>query len=162
MFFSDNGLGGQEKPLWSGYRRKKLPNPVSFTVPSFIKRPMKEGHYDTTKRCEIFCYTPQHCDRKEEANKQNNMPYVPFIEVTKATFDENFHPPDLIGADPDTKKAARNVVQCVAKIMAKENKKRIVSNMDHIIKKLDDGDKREFFVCGKKHNDFSNSRLVLN
>ena len=53
----DNGFGVQEKPLWSGYRRKKLPNPVSSTVLSFMKRPMKEGHYDTTKRCEIFCYT---------------------------------------------------------------------------------------------------------
>ena len=39
--------------------------------------------------------------------------------------------------------------------MAKDNLKRIISNMEHVIK-FDD------FVLGKKHNDFSNSRLILN
>ena len=74
------------------------------------------------------------------------MSYVPFIEVTKATFDENFHPLYLIGADPDKKKAASKAVHRVAKIMAKENKKRIASNMDHVIKKSDDGDIKESFL----------------
>ena len=67
------------------------------------------------------------------------MTYVPFIEVTKSTFDEHFHPPDLIDFDSDKKKAARKAVHRVAKLMAKENKKRIVSNMEHV-KKLDDVD----------------------
>ena len=160
--FYDNGFLNEKKTLWSGFKRNKLPNPVSFTMPSFMKRPMKEGYYDPSKRCEIFCYTPQLCDRNEEANKQNNMPYIPFIEVNKNTFGENFHPPDLIGTDVDKKNVARKAVRAVAKIMAKENTKRIISNMEHVIKKFDDADKREFFVFGKKHNDFSNSRLILN
>ena len=160
--FYDNGFLNEKKTLWSGFKRNKLPNPVSFTMPSFMKRPMKEGCYDPSKRCEIFCYTPQLCDRNEEANKQNNMPYIPFIEVNKNTFGENFHPPDLIGTDVDKKNVARKAVRTVAKIMAKENTKRIISNMEHVIKKFDDADKREFFVLGKKHNDFSNSRLILN
>ena len=160
--FYDNGFLNENKTLWSGFKRNKLPNPVSFTMPSFIKRPMKEGYYDPSKRCEIFRYTPQLCDRNEEANKQNNMPYIPFIEVNKNTFGENFHPPDLIGTDVDKKNVARKAVRTVAKIMAKENAKRIISNMEHVIKKFDDADEREFFVLGKKHNDFSNSRLILN
>ena len=160
--FFDNGYGGEKKTLWSGYKRNKLPNPVSFAMPSFMKRLMKEGHYDSTKRCEIFCYTPQLCDRNEEANKQNNMPYIPLIEVNKNAFGEKFHPPDLIGTDLDKKKAARNAVHRVPKLMAKENLKRIISNMEHVIRKFDDADQREFFVLGKKHNDFNNSRLILN
>ena len=160
--FYDNGFLNEKKTLWSGFKRNKLPNPVSFTMPSFMKRPMKEGYYDPSKRCEIFCYTPQLCDRNEEANKQNNMPYIPFIEVNKNTLGENFHPPDLIGTDVDKKNVARKAVRTVAKIMAKENTKRIISNMEHVIKKFDNADKREFFVLGKKHNDFSNSRLILN
>ena len=131
-------------------------------MPSFMKRPMKEGYYDPSKRCEIFCYMPQLCDRNEEANTQNNMPYIPFIEVNKNTFGENVHPPDLIGTDVDKKNVARKAVRTVAKIMAKENVHRIISNMEHVIKRFDDADKREFFVLGKKHNDFSNSRLILN
>ena len=94
--FFDNGFLNEKKTLWSGFKRNKLPNPVCLKMPSFMKRPMKEGYYDRSKQCEIFCYTPQLCDRNEEANKQNNMPYIPFIEVNKNTFGENFHPPDLI------------------------------------------------------------------
>ena len=109
-----------------------------------------------------ICYTPQLRDRNEEANKQNNMPYIPFIEVNKNTFGENFHPPDLIGTDLDKKTVARKAVRTVTKIMAKENLHRIISNMEHVIKKFDNADKREFFVLGKKDNDFSNSRLILN
>ena len=158
----DNGFLNEKKMLWSGFKRNKLPNPVSFTMPSFMKRPMKEGYYDLSKCCEIFCYTSQLCNRNEEANKQNKIPYIPFIEVSKNTFRENFHPPDLIGSDLDKKNVARKAVRAVTKMMAKENLKRIISNMEHVIKKFDDADKREFLVLEKKHNDFSNSRLILN
>ena len=127
-----------------------------------MKRPMKKGYYDPSERCEIFCYTPQLCDRNEEASKQNNMPHIYFIEVNKNAFGENFHAPDLIGTDLDKKNVARKEVRAVTKILAKENLKRIISNMEHVIKKFDDADKREFFVLRKKHNDFSNSRLILN
>ena len=94
--FFDNGFLNEKKTLWSGFKGNKLPNPVCLKMPSFMKRPMKEGYCDRSKQCEIFCYTPQLCDRNEEAIKQNNMPYIPFIEVNKNTFGENFHPPDLI------------------------------------------------------------------
>ena len=114
-----------------------------------------------SKRYEIFCYKTQLCDCNEEANKQNNMPYIPFIKVNKNTFGENFHPPDLTGTDLDKKIVARKAVHTVTKIMVRENLHRIISNMEHVIQKFDDADKREFFVLGKKHNDFSNSRLIL-
>ena len=84
------------------------------------------------------------------------MPYIPFIEVKKNTFGENLYLLDLIGTDLDKKNVARKAVRTVDKIMAKENLKRIISNMEHVIKKFDDADQREFFVLGKKHNDFSN------
>ena len=77
-------------------------------------------------------------------------------------FGENFHPPDLIGTDLDKKSVSRKAVCALVKIMAKESMKQIISNMEHVIKKFDNADKREFFVLGKKHNDFSNSRLILN
>ena len=77
------------------------------------------------------------------------MLYIPFIEVNKNTFGENFHPPDLIGTDVDKKNVARKAVRTVAKIMAKENVHRIISIISN-------------FVLGKRHNDFSNSRLILN
>ena len=160
--FFDNGFLNEKRTLWPGFKRNKLPNPVSFRMPSFMKRPMKEGYYDPSKRCEIFCYTSQLCDRNEEANKQNNMPYIPFIEVNKNTSGENFNPLDLIDTDLDKKNVARKAVRAVAKIRAKENLKRIISYMEHVIKKFDDADKREFFVLGKNHNDFSNSRLIFN
>ena len=48
--FFDNGFGGDKKPLWSGYKRNKLPNPFSCTLLSFMKRPVKEGLYNTSKR----------------------------------------------------------------------------------------------------------------
>ena len=86
------------------------------------------------------------------------MPYVLFIEVNKNTFGENFHPPDLI----DKKNVARKAVRTVTKVITEQNLHRIISIMEHVIKKLDDAYKREFFVLGKKHNDFSNSRLILN
>ena len=139
----------QKKRLWSGFKTNKLPNPVSFTMPSFMERPMKEGYYDPSKRCEIFCYTPELSDRNEEGNKQNNMPYIPFIEVNKNAFAENFHPPDLIGTGGGKNNVGRKAVRAVAKITAKENLKRIISNMEHVIKKFDDANRREFFVLGK-------------
>ena len=140
--FFDSGFLNEKKTLWPGFKRIKLPNPVSFRMPSFMKRPMKEGYYDPSKQCEIFCYTSQLCDRNEEANKQNNMPYIPFMEVNNNTSGENFNPLDLIGTDLDKKNVARKAVRAVAKIRAKENLKRIISYMEHVIKKFDDADKR--------------------
>ena len=76
-----------------------------------------------------------------------------FHTINKNTFGENFHPADLIGTDLDKKNVARKAVRTVTKIMAKDNLKRIISNMEHVIKKFDDADKREFFVLRKKCND---------
>ena len=151
--FFDNRFRGEKKPIWSGYKRNKIPNPVNFTMPSFMNRPMKENLYDTKERCEIYCFTPQLCDRIEEANKSQSMPYVPFIEVNKKlTLEENFVPLDLIGTDQDKRRSAVNAVV----------KKRILRNLDHVIKKLEDGNDKEFYVCSEKYNDFSNSRFILN
>ena len=136
MFF-DGGSGGQKKPLWSGYRRKKMKNPFSCTVPSFLKRPMKEGSLDTSKQSETSCYTPQLCDRKEEANKLQSQPFVPFISVNKENFGDGFYP----------------------EVMVESNKNRIVTNLD-VIKNFPSD--REPVVFGKKPNDLSSCRVDLN
>ena len=38
-----------------------------------MKRPIKERTYDDGKRCEIFCYKPQLCDRAEKANTHKKL-----------------------------------------------------------------------------------------
>ena len=124
-----------------------------------MKRPMKENMYDPKERCEIYCFTPQLSDPIEEANKSQSMPYVPFIEVTLG---ENFMPLDLIGTDQDKRRSAVKAVVAIWKLMCLENKKRILQNFDHVIKKLEDGNDGEFHVCGEKYNDFGNSRFILN
>ena len=56
--FFDNDFGGEKNPLLSGYKRSKLPNPLSFMMPSFMQRPMKEGLCGKSKRCEISVIHP--------------------------------------------------------------------------------------------------------
>ena len=109
MFF-DRRFGGENKLLWSSYRRQKMKNPFSCTIPSFLKRPMKEGSHETSKQPEIFCYTPQWCDRKEEANKVQSHPFVPFCSVNKESFVDGFYPPDLLSEDASKTRYARNCV----------------------------------------------------
>ena len=106
----------------------------SCTFPSFMKRPVKEGLYDTSKHFEIFCYTPQSCDRIAETNRNNTMPYIPFIEVNKETFGDDFYPPDLVSSNLEKKASARTAVINVAKIICKENKKRLTNNLENVIK----------------------------
>ena len=132
---ADSGFGGEKTPLWSGCKRNKMPNPVSFTMPSFMKRPMNENMHDPKERCEIYCFMPQLCDCKEKANKSQSMSYVPFIEVNKKlTLGENFMPLDLIGTDQHKRRSAVKAVVAVCKHMCLENKKRILRNLDHVIK----------------------------
>ena len=81
MFF-DNGfcIGDENKPLWSGYGRKKLPNPLNGTAPSFMKRPSKDGSYNREGRSKYFARL-FNFNRAEKVNNDNNNPFVPFIEV---------------------------------------------------------------------------------
>ena len=44
--------------------------------------------------------------------------------------------------------------------MVHSNKKRLISNLDNIVKTSPSD--RKFYVLGKLHNDFSNSRIDLN
>ena len=44
--------------------------------------------------------------------------------------------------------------------MCKENKKRLTNNLDNVIKILPSD--RDFFVCGEKHNDYKDSRIIPN
>ena len=87
-WFLDKGFLVKKKGFWSGYQRKKIRNPFSCTIPFFMKRPIKEGHYDTSKQCEIYCYTPQLCDQIEKVSQHNKQPFVPFIEVRKDYFNK--------------------------------------------------------------------------
>ena len=86
--FFDNEFGGDEKPLWPRYQRNKMKNPFSCTLPSFMKYLIKNNLYNTAERSKVFCYTPQLCDRKEEAKKanksnSNKQPYVPIVDIKK-------------------------------------------------------------------------------
>ena len=130
--FLDNEFGGEKEDLWSRYKRNKIRKPFSCTIPSFMKRPIKEGHYDTSKRCEVFCYTPQLCDRIEKANQHNKQPFVLFIEARKESFGENFHPPNLLSCDLEKKALARKSLVNIAKLLVKENKARIIRNIDNV------------------------------
>ena len=135
-WFFDNGFAGEKKDLWSDYERNKMRNPFSCTIPSFIKTPIKESHYDTSKRCEIYCYTPQLCDCIKKANQHNKQCSVPFIEVRKESFGENFYPADLLSCNPEKKAVARKTVVNIAKLMVRENKERIIRNFDNKSKHL--------------------------
>ena len=157
--FFENGFVDEKNTLWSAYSKRKLANPLSSAVPSFVKRPIMKSAYNTDERCEIFCYTPQLCDRVEKASTDNGMAFIPFIEVIKENFGVNFYPPDLVGNDANKKPSTRKAVQNVARIMCNENKQRIISNLENVTKHLPNN--REFIVCSEKYNDFSDSRLIL-
>ena len=122
-------IGDEKQPLWSGYGRKKLPNPLSCTADSFMKRPIKNRSYNREGHCEILCYTPQLCDRMEKASIHNNKAFVPFIEVNKESFGQGFHPIDLLISEPEKKSYARNSVRNIVKMMCKENKAIITQNL---------------------------------
>ena len=152
MFF-DNGFGGDQKPLWSGYRRNKMKSPFSCTLPSFMKYPIKSNLYDTTERSEVFFCTPQLCDHKEEANKANKsnskkQPYVPFVNINIKTFSEGFKPTDLLSDNEEKILLSRSCVKKVMRLMSKNNKKLIISNLGNVVRHLPND--RVFTVFGKK------------
>ena len=64
VIFFDNASSSvdENKPLWSGQKRKEMSNPFTCTAPSFMKRPIKERLYNSNDRSRIYCYTPQLCD----------------------------------------------------------------------------------------------------
>ena len=124
-----------------------------------MKRPIKDGSYNREGRSEIFCYTPQLCNRAEKVNTPNNKSFVPFIEVNQGSFGQGFDPTCLLSVDPEKKSYAGNSVRNIAKIKCEENKARITQNLENIAKYLPSD--RVQTVCGDKLNDFSNSRLVL-
>ena len=105
-----------------------------------MKRPIKERTYENEKRCEIFSYTPQLCDRAEKTNTLNNKPFVSFIEVNKESFGKDFDPTVLIGSDLEEKLNARKAARNIAKMMCEENKALIIENLENVAKHLP-GDK---------------------
>ena len=161
--FFNNGFGGDEKPLWSGYRRNKMKNLFSCTLSPFMKYPIKNNLHDTAERSKIFCYTAQLCDRKEEANKANKsisniQPYVPFVNINIKTFGEGFKPTDLLSDNEEKRLLSRSCVKKVMRLMIKNNKK-VVNNLDNVIRHLPND--RVFTVFSKKYNNYSSSRFVL-
>ena len=88
------------------------------------------------------------------------IPFIPFIEVNKETFGDDFYPPDLVSSNLEKKAAARTAVINVAKIICKENKKRLTNNLENVIKFWSSD--KEFFVCGEKHNNYKDNRIILN
>ena len=74
--FFDNGFSNvdETKLLWSGQKRKEMPNSFTCIAPFFVKRPIKEGFYNTVEKRHIYCYTHQLCDRAEIANRSQNKP----------------------------------------------------------------------------------------
>ena len=74
--FFDDGFSNvdETKLLWSGQKRKEMPNSFTCIAPFFVKRPIKEGFYNTVEKRHIYCYTHQLCDRAEIANRSQNKP----------------------------------------------------------------------------------------
>lgn len=64
--FLDSGFNTENRLLWSGYQTKIIDSPISCTLTSLIKRPMKERSLDTAGGSEIFCYTSQLTDKKKQ------------------------------------------------------------------------------------------------
>ena len=110
VVFFDNGFYDvdESKPLWFGQKRRKMPNLFSCTAPSFMKRPIKDGIYDWEDCSCIYCFTPQLCDRAEKVNRNQERPYVPFIEVAKESLGKDFNPADLISLNAEIRGCARN------------------------------------------------------
>ena len=69
--FLDNRFhdADESKPLWSGQRRRKIPNPFTCTAPSFMKQRIKDGIYDREDRSRIYCFSCQLCHQAEKANQ---------------------------------------------------------------------------------------------
>ena len=161
IFFFDNGFsdGDEKKSLWSGQKKKELPNPFSCTALSFMKRPIKGNAYKRDNHSHIYCYTYQLRDRPKEAKMHNKKPFVLFIQVDKESFGIDFVPTDLVGGDPKRKLSARKVVRNIAKMMCKENEPKLTQNLGNVAKKLPSD--RIYTICSKKLNNFSNSRFIL-
>ena len=53
--FFDSGFDTEDRLLLSGYPRKKFGNPISCILPSLVRRLMKEGSLNTSRRSKIFC-----------------------------------------------------------------------------------------------------------
>ena len=105
-----------------------------------MKYPIENNLYDTTERSEVFCYTPQLCDRKEEANKtnksnSNKQSYVPFIDINIKTFSEGFKPTNLLSDNEKKIQLSRSCVKKVMRLMIK-NKKQIVNNLNDVVRHL--------------------------
>ena len=125
--FFDNAFSSvdENKPLWSGQNRKEMLNPFTCTAPSFMKQPIKERLCNSNNRSYIYCYTPQLCDRGEIANRSQNKPYVPFIQIGESSFGESFDLTDLLSVDAEKKLLARNPVRAMAHMMCLGNKSKI-------------------------------------
>ena len=119
---------------------------------------------ETAERSKV-CYTPQFCDRKEEANKanksnSNKQPYVRFVDINIKTFGEGFKPTDLLSDNEEKRLSSSSCVKKVMRHMIKNNKKQIVNNLGNVVRHLPSDS--VFTVFGKKYNDYSSSRFVLN
>ena len=120
---------------------------------------------ETAERSNVFCYTPQFCYRKEEANKanksnSNKQPYVHVVDINIKTFGEGFKPTDLLSDNEEKRLSSGSCVKKVMRRMIKNNKKQIVNNLGNVVRHLPSD--RVFTVFGKKYNDYTSSRFVLN
>ena len=109
-----------------------MKNPFSCILPSFKKYPIKNNLYNTAERSEVFGYTPQLCDRKDEANKtnesnSNKQPYVPLVDLNIKTFSEGFKPNDLLSGNEEKRLLSRSCVKKVMRFMLKIKNKSIAT-----------------------------------
>ena len=94
-----------------------------------MQRPIKEGLDGTSKHSGTFCYTPQLCDRIEEANRNNTMPYIPFMEVNKETLGSDFYPPDFISSNLEKKLLQGKLSLTLLKSYVKKIKKDLLTTL---------------------------------
>ena len=95
----------------------------------------------------------------EIANRSQNKPYVPFIQIDESSFGESFDPTNLLSVDIEKKSLARNAVRAMARMMCSDNESKIRQNLKIVAKKLPSDS--EFMFSGKKLNNYSDCRIIL-
>ena len=83
----------------------------------------------------------------------------PFVDINTKTFGEDFIPTNLLTQDKEKRMLCCNRMKANMRLMMINNRKQLVSNLDNVVKHLPKD--REFTVFGKKYNDYSYSRFVL-
>ena len=121
---------------------------------------MEEDFLDTNKLFEIFCYTLSCALEKRKQTKFKSRPLLPSSLLKEKVLVNYFILPVCLVKIFQKMLHVRNCLRNVAKLMAESNKKRMVTNLDNVIKNFPSD--RELLVFREKQNDLSECTVDLN